>query len=122
MEIKNQQSNHSKPRKRQWTAKITTHIKQEWVEEAKYHPGSYSGYVRDAILAYKNNRHHWRFREFLENLAGEILILYKWKEKGHPGGLKWTDREEQMLTYYERCFEILENSPFNGKIKKTNSL
>ena len=118
MEILNQQSNHSKPRKRQWTAKITTHIKQEWVEEAKYHPDSYSGYVRDAILAYRYNRYLFKFREILEAISSEMLLLYKWKEKGHPGGLKWTEREEYQLEHYERCFEILQNSPFNKKIKK----
>lgn len=106
-----------KPRELRYPLPVTTHVPEKWVEEAKYHPEGKSGFLRDAILAYKDYRHVWRFREFLENLSGEILILYKWKEKGHPGGLKWTDKEEEMLTYYERCFEILENSPFNEKIR-----
>lgn len=73
--------------------------------------------VNDAILAYSANRHLFKFREILEAIAGELLLLTKWKEKGHPQGCKWTEKHEEQLAYYERCFEILENSPFNEKIK-----
>jgi len=77
---------------------------------------TYLNFIREAIFLHKNNRHKHKFREILETLAGEILILSKWEEKGHPGGAKWTEKEEQQLEYYERCFSILENSPFNDKI------
>ncbi len=88
-----------------------------WLKEAKYYKGGKSEFIRESIYHYKNKRHLFKFREFLETLAGEILILSKWKEKGHPGGLKWTEKEEEMLSYYERCFDILENSPFNEELE-----
>jgi meiotically up-regulated gene 157 (Mug157) protein len=104
------------PREKQYNRTVTTHVKEEWVREAQYHPDSYSGFVRDAIIAYKNNRHISKFREILETIAGELLILTAWKEKGHPRGCKWTDKEDQQLEYYERCFDILMNSPFAEKL------
>jgi hypothetical protein len=93
----------------------STRIPPEWIEEAKYYDGGISEFLREALYQYKYNRHLFKFRENLEMIAGEILILTKWKEKGHPAGAKWTERHDQMLQYYERCFEILENSPFNEK-------
>ena len=105
----------SKPRGKQFDKTVTVHVKSEWVAEAEFHPESYSGFVRDAILAYNNNRHKHKFREILELISGELLILSAWKEKGHPGGQKWTEKEEIQLQYYQRCWEILQNSPFSEK-------
>jgi len=73
--------------------------------------------VNDAILAYSANRHLFKFREISEVIAGELLLLTKWKEKGHPQGSKWTEKHEEQLAFYEHCFEILENSPFNERVK-----
>jgi hypothetical protein len=109
-------SKKKQPRRQFFDKNLTVHVRSEWVKEGEYHPNSYSGFVRDAILAYNNNRHQFKFREILEAISGELLILTAWKEKGHPGGAKWTEKEDQQLEYYERCFEILMNSPFAGKL------
>lgn len=94
----------------------TTRVPEEWLNEAQYYRGGNSEFIREAIHSYKNNRHKHKFREILETLAGELLILSKWKEKGHPGGAEWTQELEEQLEFYERCFSILENSPFNDKL------
>ncbi|MDD3945387.1 MAG: hypothetical protein PHS38_11820 [Bacteroidales bacterium] len=91
----------------------SSRIPPEWIEEAKYYDGGISEFLREAVYHYKDNRHLFKFHQILEMISGELLILSAWKEKGHPCGAKWTDRHEQMLHYYERCFEILLNSPFN---------
>lgn len=93
----------------------TSRMLPEWIEEAKYYEGGKSEFLREAVFHYKDNRHLFKFREIQEMLAGELLLLTKWKEKGHPAGAKWTEMHEQMLHYYERCFNILENSPYNNK-------
>jgi hypothetical protein len=95
---------------------FSTRLNPEWMAPAKYYPGGSSQFIRESILAYQNNRHKYKFREILELISGELLILTAWKEKGHPGGAKWTEKEDQQLEYYERCFEILMNSPFAGKL------
>ncbi len=89
----------------------------KWLNEAQYYRGGKSEFIREAIYHYKDNALLWEFQEILEDISKQILVLYRWKEKGRPDRLKWTEKEEEMLTYYERCFEILENSPFNEKLK-----
>lgn len=107
---------HTQRQKKSNLVSATSRIPPEWIEEAKYYKGGKLEFLREAVYHYKDNRHLFKFREILEVLAGEILILYKWKEKGHPSGVKWTEKHEEMLVYYERCFEILENSPYNKKV------
>jgi hypothetical protein len=98
------------------SAYATTRLEPEWLHEAEYYPGGKSEFLREAVFHYKNHRHIFKFREILEAISGELLILTAWKEKGHPGGAKWTEKEDQQLEYYERCFEILMNSPFAKKL------
>jgi hypothetical protein len=93
----------------------SSRIPPEWIEESKYYRGGKSEFIREAIFHYKNNRHIFKFREIMEAISGELLILTAWKEKGHPGGCKWTEKEEYMLSHYEKCFEVLLNSPFNKR-------
>lgn len=106
-----------KPREQRYPLRVTTNVKPEWIVGSEYHKDGISGFIRDAIVAYKDHFLLWDFQRILEDISKQILILYRWKEKGRPDRLKWTDREEEMLTYYERCFEILENSPFNKRLK-----
>ena len=93
--------------------RYSARINPEHIEESKYYDGGVSQFIREAVIHYKDHRHIFKFRDILETLAGEILILSKWKELGHPGGAEWTEELEQQLEYYETCFEMLENSPFN---------
>ncbi len=106
---------HFKKRKNSNLISATCRLSPEWIEEAKCYEGGKSEFIREAVYYYKGNHHLFKFREILEMLAGEILLLYKWKEKGHPSGIGWTNKHDQMLQYYERCFEVLENSPYNEK-------
>lgn len=93
----------------------SSRIPPEWIKEAKYYDGGVSEFLREAVYHYKDNRHISKFRKILEMIAGELLILKAWKEKGHPAGAKWTEELEMMLAYYEKCFDVLMNSPFNDK-------
>lgn len=94
-----------------------TRLNPKYLEEAKYYPGGVSQFIREAVISYKNNRHIHKFRDILSDISGELLILTAWKEKGHPGGLKWTEELEMMLAYYEKCFDVLMNSPFNDELE-----
>jgi thymidine phosphorylase len=94
---------------------VSARISNQLLDKAKYYPGNKSEFIREALYHYKDNRHKFKFRELLEALAGEILILSKWQELGHPAGAKWTEALDQQLEYYETCFDVLENSPFNQK-------
>jgi hypothetical protein len=102
-------------RNKQILVSASSRIPPKWIDEAKYYKGGVSEFLREAVYHYKDNRHIFKFREILEMIAGELLILTAWKEKGHPVGAKWTEELEMMLAYYEKCFDVLSNSPFNEK-------
>ena len=92
-------------------------IPKSWLKDIENYSGGKSEYVRDAIFNFRTNRHIIKFREILEGISGELLFLSAWKEKGHPAGLKWTEELEMMLAYYEKCFDVLMNSPFNDELE-----